>query len=187
MARLPYPDPSEMSPAVRRSYDAFPKKLNIVRMMAHLGECYTPLFQLGGAILTKQKLSPRLRELAILRVAKATGAGYEWTQHAPIAIACGATDEQVEALERGDVVADCFGAGERNVLAFCDELIDHTRPDDETLAAVSSFLSHQEVLELTLTVGFYQLMAQLMETSGIESEPSGGDETIRMLREGGLS
>ena len=64
MARLPYPDPSTLPVDVRRSYDAFPKKLNIVRMMAHLGGCYTPLFQLGGAILTKQKLSPLLRKLS---------------------------------------------------------------------------------------------------------------------------
>lgn len=187
MARLPYPDPAQLSPAVRRSYDAFPKKLNIVRMMAHLDECYTPLFQLGGAILTKQKLSPLLRELAILRVAQATAARYEWTQHAPIALACGASEAQVAALESGDGTAACFSANERSVLVFCDELLQRTRPGDAALAAVSAFLSHQEVLELTLTVGFYQMMAQLMETSGIECEPSGGDETIRMLREGGLS
>ena len=68
-----------------------------------------------------------LRELAILHVARRTGAEYEWIQHADIARAVGASDEQVAAVRAGELRADCFDERARLVLRFTNELLDDER------------------------------------------------------------
>ena len=85
-----------------------PTPLNIFRTLAHAETCLRPALRLGQAILTRQELDAVLRELAILRVAQLTGAQYEWVQHVAIGRAVGVTGDQVAALEREDVEAECF-------------------------------------------------------------------------------
>src|SRR2546425_4982922 len=113
MARLPYVDPAPAPEPVRELLERLPVKLNVFRMMAHAESDFRPLVGLSTAILGRQKLSAKLRELAILRVAALSPARYEWVQHVPIAQAMGATPPQVAALERGDIAADVFDSLER--------------------------------------------------------------------------
>src|SRR5213593_2418064 len=108
MARLPYVDPATAPAEVKDLLARLPVTLNVFRMMAHAETNFRPLVQLGTSILGRQKLSPRLRELTILRVATLSPARYEWVQHVPIAEATGVTRAQIEALERGDIDAACF-------------------------------------------------------------------------------
>ena len=70
MARIPYVESESAPPHVREALEAFPVKLNIFKIMAHAESNFRPLLRLGGTILSKQKLSGKLRELAILQVAK---------------------------------------------------------------------------------------------------------------------
>src|SRR4051794_25598843 len=105
MARLPYVDPATAPEPVREALDAAPP-LNVFRMVAHAETAFRPWMRFGGALLGAAQLDAVLRELAILRVARLTpGADYEWVQHVPIALTCGATDEQIAALATGDVEA----------------------------------------------------------------------------------
>jgi alkylhydroperoxidase family enzyme len=101
MARLPYVDPDEANEEVREALNRLAAPLNIFRMMAHAETCFKPVLRLGGAILGKQLLDAKLRELAILHAVHLEGGTYEWVQHVPIALALGATQAQIDALETG--------------------------------------------------------------------------------------
>lgn len=174
MARLPYVDPETAPPAVREVFDRLPIHLNVFRMMAHAETSFRPMLQLGTSILGQQQLSPILRELVILRVGRLSGAQYEWTQHVPIAKAVGANDAQIAALERGDLDDPAFDAVERAVLEFATEVLRDVRASDTTLAAVRAHFSDREVVELLLTVGYYMMIARLLETTGVDlDEPAG--------------
>ena len=100
MARIPYVEPETAGPEVRAVLEQLPVKLNIFKMMGHAETSFTPLLRLGGSILGQQKLDARLRELAILRVAKLSESEYEWVQHVPIARHTGAGDAEIEAVCR---------------------------------------------------------------------------------------
>jgi alkylhydroperoxidase family enzyme len=178
MARLPYVDPETAPQEIRELLERMPLKLRIFRMMAHATTNMRPLVQLGTAILGRQKLSPKLRELAILRVANLSKAVYEWTQHVPIAIACGATQTQVDALERGDGEAGCFDDEEKLVLRFTTEVVRDVRASDATFAEVAARFSPQEVVELVLAVGYYMMIARLLETTGVDLEPAPGTSVM---------
>ncbi len=122
MARLPYVDPATAPQAVRGALEALPVQLNVFRMMAHAETNFRPLLRLGSSILAEQELDAKLRELAILRVAHLDEAQYEWAQHVPVAKATGVSDAQIEALEGGDIWADCFDPGEQLLLRFTTEV-----------------------------------------------------------------
>ena len=174
MARIPYVDPANASPAIRDALDRLPAKLNIFRMIAHADTALKPFLRLGGAILGQLELSPRLRELVILRVARLSPSIYEWTQHVPIARASGITTEQIAALERDQASAACFDDTDRLVLRLTDEAVRDVRVSDQTFAAAAARFSHREIVELLLTVGFYMMVARLLESLAVDVDPPAG-------------
>jgi 4-carboxymuconolactone decarboxylase len=179
VARLPYVDPATAPGPVRELLERLPASLNVFRMMAHAETNFRPLIQLGTSILAQQQLSPKLRELAILRVADLSAARYEWTQHVPIAEACGATPEQVAALGRGTIDAPCFDALERLVLRFTTEVVQEVRASEPTFGELAARLSHREIVELVLAVGYYMLIARLLETTDVDMDPPLGAAALR--------
>ncbi len=182
MARLPYVDPATAPPHVREILDQLPVKLNVFRMMAHAETDFRPLLGLGTSILARQKLSAKLRELAILRVANLSPARYEWVQHVPIAEATGATAAQITALERGDITSDAFDAVERAVLRFATEVVRDVRASEAAFAEVARHLSAQEIVELVITVGYYMLIARVLETTAVDLDPPAGTRVVDSLR-----
>jgi alkylhydroperoxidase family enzyme len=185
MARLPYPDPDAAPEPVRRALDAVPP-LNVFRMAAHAETAFRPWLAFGGALLSSLELDARVRELAILRVARLSGADYEWVQHVPIALAVGATEDQIAAVERGDLEDGSLGEPERAALRFTTEVVRDVRASDEALAALTAAgLSPREVVELLLVIGQYMLVARLAETAGIEvDEPADVLDSSRRGRRG---
>jgi len=182
MARLPYVDPATASEEVRSLLERLPVPLNIFRIMAHAETCFRPLLRLGTAILSKQRVSGKLRELAILRVAKLSPARYEWVQHVPIARAVGVSAAQIEALDRDDVAAACFAPEEQLVLRFTTEVVRNVGASDATFAEMAGRFTPQEIVELILAIGFYMTMARLMETTQIDLEADAGTKILDAMR-----
>lgn len=178
MARLPYVDPATAPEPVRELLERLPVKLNVFRMMAHAETNARPLLRLGTSILAEQQLSAKLRELAILRVARLSSAEYEWTQHVPIAKATGVSDAQVDALRGGDVGAGPFDPVEQLVLRFTTEVVEHVGVPDALFAETQRHFSAREIVELVLAIGFYMTMARLMEVTRIDVDPPAGAQLL---------
>ena len=174
MARISYVNPASASAPARDALERVPP-LNIFRMMANADSAFRPWLRWGSALLRKLELDPLLRELAILRVARLTPhAEYEWVQHVPLARAVGATDEQVKALERDDIGADCFSEAERPVLRFTTEVVRDARASGEALDSLKEVLSAREIVELLMVIGQYMMLARVMATLDLElDEPAG--------------
>jgi len=183
MPRMPYPDMDSISEVARQTLESMPVSLNILRMTGHLDEGCPALLKLGSKILTTQDLSPVLRELAILRVARLSGAEYEWVQHVAFAKDVGVTPDQITALDQGRRTDNCFDELEALVLAFTDQVVNSVRPSDLVLQNLREKLSDREVMELTCAIGFYMLMARIMEVTGVEVDPPGGIEVLEALNE----
>lgn len=177
MARIPYPDPSQSPESVRETLARLPQ-LNIFRMLAHAETAFRPFLRFGGAVLTELQLDPKLRELAILQVAAQAGARYEWVQHAAIARHLGVTDEQIAAVQQGELTAASLNEAERAVLQFSAEVLEGPRVSDPTFAAVSERLSPREIVELLLTVGEYLMLARVMTTLELEIDDAAGSQIV---------
>ena len=180
MARIPYPKLEDLPEKVRVAAEKLPP-LNIMKMFLNAPTNAIPLLVFGQSILTKQELDAHLRELAILRVAHLTGANYEWTQHVPLAKETGVTDAQVEALPQG-AASDAFNEVEKRVIRFTDEVTQDVKASAETFAALEKELGPRQMVELALAIGFYGMVARVMESFEVELEPTAGTYSIDQLR-----
>jgi 4-carboxymuconolactone decarboxylase len=181
MARIPYRDPASAPEDVRKLLDALPP-LNIFRMLGHAETLARGFAQLGGAILGRAALDPRLRELVILRVGTRSPAPYEWQQHVPIARATGATEAEIAAIARDTPDAPSFGARELAILRLTDELLATPRASDATLAAMRAHFSDRELCEAILTIGYYMMVARFLETTGVDLEQGSADTVPEMMK-----
>jgi AhpD family alkylhydroperoxidase len=178
VARLPYVDPASASPPVREALEVLPP-LNIFRTAAHADTAVRPLLRLGGAILGQGELDPRRRELAILRTAAVTGAEYEWIQHEAIARGVGAGAEQIAAVKAGDLDADAFDEDDRLVLRCAEELLRNDAIGEATFSSTRKRLSDREIVELILAVGYYRMLAGLMNSVAIDLDEPLGDAVVQ--------
>ncbi|MDQ3934395.1 MAG: carboxymuconolactone decarboxylase family protein [Actinomycetota bacterium] len=172
MARLPYVDPERAPEPVRRALERVPP-LNIFRMTANASTAFRPWLAFGGALLSSLELDARLRELVILHVGRLSGAEYEWVQHVPIALAVGAGEEDVAAVERGELDAECLGPAVGAALRFTSEVVRDVRASDEAFEAVREHLSPREVIELLLVIGQYMTVARIALNADIEIDEGG--------------
>ncbi len=180
MARLKPVDPENAPENVRKLLAELPA-LNIIRTVALAETCFEPFLRFGTAILTRQQLAGDLRELAILRVARLSEAEYEWVQHVPLALNAGVRSDQVDALERGAVDGSEFTERERAVLAFTTAVVERVGCSDADFERVAAFLPPREIMELTLAIGFYMLVARVMETAQLDLDPPAGPEILERI------
>jgi 4-carboxymuconolactone decarboxylase len=117
-------------------------------------------------LLVRSTLPPRLRELAILRVARRRECEYEWIHHARMAAQVGLSAEDIENAGDGKAA----GALEAAVLTAVDELDTDSRVADATWAALGEHLDDRQRMDLVFTIGAYCLLAMAFNTFGIEPE-----------------
>jgi alkylhydroperoxidase family enzyme len=119
----------------------------------------------------QSKLEPRIRELAILRVAWRTGSGYEWNQHRRMGGDEGLTDAQLGAVPQGPT-SSVWTATERAVLTAADEMIDQFIVSDETWASLVSSFEPAPVFELLFVIGGYLCLAAVLNSIGLRGDMS---------------
>jgi 4-carboxymuconolactone decarboxylase len=178
MARLPYPELQDAPPHIQTVLTELPP-LRLFRMLAHAESAFEPSMQLGRAILAHLQLDPKLRELAILQLSRQADTRYEWVQHVDIGRGAGVSDDQVAAIERGDVGDTTrFTPLERAVLSFTAEVVAGPTVTDMTFAALYPALTAREIVELLLTIGNYLMVARVMTVLEIEIDSPAGSAVV---------
>ncbi|WP_219418334.1 carboxymuconolactone decarboxylase family protein [Pseudonocardia nigra] len=181
MARVPYVEPENAPPATASALGKMPR-LHVFGLLAHAETAFVPWLRFGGAVLSDLALDPLLRELAILQVGRLAGR-YEWDQHVPIALDCGATEEQIAAVDRGEIDAACFTPAQQAVLAFVADLVRDGEVPDDRYAALAAELDDRRVVELALTAGHYLGLARVMTTLRIDPDPPAAPGSLRVRRD----
>ena len=168
MARIPYPDGKTLAAETQDQLGKLPP-LNLFRMMAGGEGLLRAFVQLGNHLLFKSKLSPVLREIAILRVGALSNAGYEVFQHERIARGLGMTDGLIAAIKAGPDDPG-FDDLQQLVMRYTDDVVRNVRASDETFEPLRAALSPQELQELTVTIGYYMTACRFLETFEIDLE-----------------
>jgi alkylhydroperoxidase family enzyme len=173
MARVKLLTLHEIEPELRERFEKMQthgfEMLNIYRVLAHSPAACLAFMRLANRLLFHAKLDAKLRELAILRVAHLTQAAYERIQHEDIARGLGIPAKQIAGVKRWKG-SKRFSAPERAVLQFTDELTRNVRAKKATFKKLQGFLSEQELVELTLTVGMYNFVSRFLEGLEVDLE-----------------
>jgi len=183
-AGLPLPTDDELAPEAREVIAALPP-LNVFRAVAALPGSLRPFLELGASLLSGRHLTPAERELAILRVAHLTDAGYERQQHEQLAAAAGLDDAEIEATALEDPAAGLDADGAL-ICAATDEITRDVRLSDATLARVRERWGDDGARELILTVGYYNMVSRFLESTRVpleEGNPLGDTDPERLVRE----
>lgn len=173
MARIPYVGSGEAPKDVAELFSRMEANgapvLNLWKMAANAPTTLPHLIRLGNALLSKGELHPRLREMAILRVAETLGCEYEKRAHIPIGREAGMSEDQVRGI------ADWRNSGafdqvERAVLGFTDEVAAGGVVKDQTFATLQAHLDARRMMELAETIGFYGMLARILLSFRVDPE-----------------
>jgi 4-carboxymuconolactone decarboxylase len=167
MARIPYPERSELDPDIADRLVRL-GSLNVTRMMAHAPNLMVAYSKLGTQLLRNGTIDPVLRELVILRIGVLCDSDYEWHQHASVAEAVGVPAEKIQAVKTGELTP--LSEREQVAVHFAEEIKSYGRVGEETFAHARRLYSPAELIELALLAGFYTMTAGHLRTFDIETE-----------------
>jgi alkylhydroperoxidase family enzyme len=157
--------PNPRHPLPSRDTDR-PKGLGVLGTMAHHPELARAYHTFNGHILFATSLSPRQRELLILRVAVVRQSVYEWKQHVLLASDAGITAEEVSRVNEGPA-APGWSPTERALIGAVDELLADARVADATWDVLASTLDVEQLLDVIFTVGAYDALAMALRSFGV--------------------
>jgi 4-carboxymuconolactone decarboxylase len=140
--------------------------LNIFGTLAHHPDLLRRWLVFATHVLSKSTLTPRDRELLILRTGWNCRSRYEWGQHVLIARDCGITDDEIERVTAGPGAVG-WSPGDRVLLTAADELNAHSSLSDATWDALTERYSTEQVLDLIATVGNYHLVAMFLNATRV--------------------
>jgi len=141
--------------------------LNIFATLAHHPSLLKRWLVFAGHVLAKSTLSPRDRELAILRVGVRCNSRYEFGQHVVIAKRSDISDEEIEQVKAGPDDPN-WSELDRALLRAVDELHDDSRISDGTWATLAARYSTQQMLDLIFAIGQYHLVSFALNSAGVE-------------------
>jgi 4-carboxymuconolactone decarboxylase len=148
--------------------------LNVFATLVRHQDLYRRWMPFANHVLFKSSLSPRERELAILRIGWLCRSGYEFHQHTRIGREAGLSDTEIERVKSGPE-ADGWSESESVLLRAVDELHGDQFISEATWQRLGTHYEMQQVMDLVFAVGQYTLVSMALNTFGvqIEEEESG--------------
>ena len=141
--------------------------LNIFRTLAHAPKAFKRFMAWGGYILSDaNSLSPRDRELVILRAGFNWKSGYEWAQHVRSGLDCGLSDAEIARIKTGPD-APGWSPSDRALLTATDELTADAFISDATWAALGDY-SEKQRMDLVMTVAQYTQVSMMLNSFGVQ-------------------
>ena len=168
MARVPYLNPADLSP---ENQDLLKRPIALARALVNSPDAARAFFGVGQFIRFRSALDPRLRELAILQVGWLARSPYEWSHHVKIGHDFGVTDDDIRAL-----IDDTAGRPTaldvltRSVLQAAREITRDGAMAAATFAALQPALGNAQIVDLTLTIAFYNAVVRVLATLAIDVE-----------------
>ena len=142
----------------------------VYRTFARHPKLYVPRQILSEYIRTRSTLSPRVREMLILRIGWRCQSAYEWAAHAPAGRRAGLTDDQIRMLARSGY--EGWSAADASVVRAADELFDDNVISDATWKALDDQFDERQLLDVLITTGGYRMVSMVLNTFGVPAEPN---------------
>lgn len=177
MARVPYLEVGDLPP---QDQDLLKRPIALFKALVNSPNGARAFSGMGQFIRFGSKLDPRLRELAILQVGWLARSPYEWSHHVKIGHDFGVSDADIQAL-----IDDTAGratkldALSRTVLRAAREMTEQGGMTEQSFAALQSALGNEQVVDLTLTIAFYNAVVRVLATLQIDVE----DDYLPYLRQ----
>jgi len=162
--------PGDKLPRAGSGHKYDPMNFAIIGTMVRNPPLAEKFLGFNAYLLQRTALTPRLRELVILRIAHRRRSSYEWAEHVDSALELGMTADEVEAVA---IRPESFDGDDRLVLDAADELLDRHRLASETWQRLVDELGERAAMDVVFIVGCYSLLAMAFETWGLVADADG--------------
>ena len=145
-------------------------RLPFSAILNHPEVCYR-VAHVGSFARFESTLPKDVTEIATLAAAREFDCRFEWAAHAQMAPNAGVRPEAIEAIGRkADTTA--LNDTEKLVVGYVRKVLRDHRVDEETWNAATKAFGDKGALELTLTAGYYAMLASFLNV--LEIEPAAG-------------
>lgn len=147
--------------------------LELDRMLLYSAPLAEGWNALLGNIREHLHVAPRLRELAMCTVAVINQADYEFAAHAPLYLAAGASQAQLDAIQADPIAAGAnealFGPLDAAAIALTVEMTRNVQVSEHTFQRIAAHLPDKELVELIATVAAYNMVSRFLVATGISA------------------
>ncbi|GGH48426.1 carboxymuconolactone decarboxylase family protein [Microbacterium album] len=145
-------------------------RLNVTRMWAHSPRLMLAQQPLQRYLRFDSPLTPRVREVATLRIGWRCSAPYEVMQHVEFALTQGLSESEIAALFQEDVGTG-WSPAEAAAIRATDELHALHTVTGSTWEALSAHFSPAEIVDLLSLVGRYWTVSVVSNAVRLQPEP----------------
>src|ERR1700722_5496579 len=153
-SRISLVDPENAPQPIKDALSRLPV-INVFRALANAESLYPNFSAYMLQLFRPMELDKALERMIVLHVAKRSGCFYAWRQNVVVGHSVGVSDEQIVALEAGDIKANCFDEGERAAFAFTNEVMDLIEATDGSFNEVKRHFSNRAIVEMLYVIGTY--------------------------------
>lgn len=138
------------------------KSPNVFTTLARHRGLFRRWLVFASGLMPGGKLKRAETELLILYVARAMRCEYEWDHHVRLGKKAGLTDEAIERVHREELGSDRWSPRELALLAAGRDLVEERAIGDAAWEALRAVATEEEIIEVCLLVGHYQMLAQTL-------------------------
>lgn len=144
-----------------------------VATLLHHPQLATHWLDLSHGLLYEGLITPRQRELMVLRVGWHARSEYEWIQHCRLAPRWDISYDELVAVSEGRY--DGFDEIEQALLAATDEMLTGYRITEATWALLTPHFDNAQLEEIAFVIGSYTCLAMVFGAHGAQIEPEWAD------------
>ncbi len=174
MPRIPYAEKGTEAEGATTVYAQLEGEFgfvpNLLKVLGHSG----PATQAMGAVLDNLfhhlSLTPRIREMAYLTVARYNQCAYCVGHHSFFAKQAGMTDEEIALLGEAGLSNSVFSEGEKAVIRFALETTKNVAASDDAHTELQKAFPVHHVVEIAFVVATANFIQRIGKNFGIELE-----------------
>ena len=164
-------DPARLSPEQQDVFDRIAGTRGRVAgpftVLLHVPALADRIQHLGAYLRYEAGLDRDLAEIAVLVTAEAWACPFEWDAHEPLARRAGVPDAVIEGVRDGNRSGSMPGRF-RAVCDYARELASSGRVSDKIYRTAFELLGIAGIVELTVLVGYYTLLAMTLNAHEIQ-------------------
>ena len=160
----------------RPIFDAIAASRGTVRgpfsVLMHSPEVAGRTAHLGTFVRSESSLAPDIREITVMTAARECECAYEWAAHVVSAREAGFSDATIEVIKQR-LPVDSLPPREQALVRYARETVRDHKVSDNTFEAVHGLLDDRGMAELTVAVGYYCLLACVLNAFEVPPLPGG--------------
>ena len=171
MARLPDITRDQLQPEDQQFYDAIAASRGSVRgpygVLLHSPAAAARVAHTGTYVRFDLDLPESLKETVIITTAREIKNQYEFAAHARLARQAGVSEDTIQAIAQGTAPQGLAG-DEEMLVRYVQELLRHHKISAATYNAVQERFGIQKTVDITVLVGHYLLVGQILAAFEVE-------------------